>query len=370
MDSNRKTIKYIINEGGFKYHARKCVMMKGSTISKNIHPIYEVELLKKKLLETGKIIDKQTHYVCKRNIHTGVLMAYNLHQGFLVSELPSCVITINGNEDMDTDIKDSFKLGSTVFAADNPYPKAIEKDCYKIKKILKANICRQFFERGQSDAFSSIESFVVEVLESIGAFKSYRRGDAKKHECDIVVEEEMKQIEIVRFLDEKISDKVRYNRKPISEEQALLFEYCNIGYNIVPEGVMNKFTKKQYTDDYSKELAIYTIGSLPQASEKAERLLKELEKRSDDISTEYNRIHFLVHDPFIAEEVYYCSRDKEAVVSDHSFTYSPIIGRIQIQKDEIIENERYFVIKESLFCDIKQILWMSGEDLNRIYHLL
>lgn len=134
MDSNRKTIKYIINEGGFKYHARKCVMMKGSTISKNIHPIYEVELLKKKLLETGKIIDKQTHYVCKRSIHTGVLMAYNLHQGFLVSELPSCVITINGNEDMDTDIKDSFKLGSTVFAADNPYPKAIEKDCYKIKK--------------------------------------------------------------------------------------------------------------------------------------------------------------------------------------------------------------------------------------------
>ena len=87
MDSNRKTIKYIINEGGFKYHTRKCVMMKGSTISKNIHPIYEVELLKKKLLETGKIIDKQTHYVCKRSIHTGVLMAYNLHQGFLVSKL-------------------------------------------------------------------------------------------------------------------------------------------------------------------------------------------------------------------------------------------------------------------------------------------
>ena len=370
MDSNRKTIKYIINEGGFKYHARKCVMMKGSTISKNIHPIYEVELLKKKLLETGKIIDKQTHYVCKRSIHTGVLMAYNLHQGFLVSELPSCVITINGNEDMDTDIKDSFKLGSTVFAADNPYPKAIEKDCYKIKKILKANISRQFFERGQSDAFSSIESFVVEVLESIGAFKSYRRGDAKKHECDIVVEEEMKQIEIVRFLDEKISDKVRYNRKPISEEQALLFEYCNIGYNIVPEGVMNKFTKKQYTDDYSKELAIYTIGSLPQASGKAERLLKEIEKRRDDIITEYNRIHLIVHDPFIAEEVYYCTRDKEIFVSDHSFTNSPIIGRTHIQKDEIVEGDSYFVLKENLFCDMKQILWMSGEDINNNYHLL
>ena len=106
-----------------------------------------------------------------------------------------------------------------------------QKTVMNQKKILKANISRQFFERGQSDAFSSIESFVVEVLESIGAFKSYRRGDAKKHECDIVVEEDMKQIEIVRFLDEKISDKVRYNRKPISEEQALLFEYCNIGYN-------------------------------------------------------------------------------------------------------------------------------------------
>ena len=59
MDSNRKTIKYIINEGGFKYHARKCVMMKGSTISKNIHPIYEVELLKKngaKVVSLGKSI--------------------------------------------------------------------------------------------------------------------------------------------------------------------------------------------------------------------------------------------------------------------------------------------------------------------------
>lgn len=161
-----------------------------------------------------------------------------------------------------------------------------------------------------------------------------------------------------------------HNRKPISEEQALLFEYCNIGYNIVPEGVMNKFTKKQYTDDYSKELAIYTIGSLPQASGKAERLLKEIEKRRDDIITEYNRIHLIVHDPFIAEEVYYCTRDKEIFVSDHSFTNSPIIGRTHIQKDEIVEGDRYFVLKENLFCDMKQILWMSGEDINNNYHLL
>ena len=102
----------------------------------------------------------------------------------------------------------------------------------------------------------------------------------------------------------------------------------------------------------------------------ARKLLKEIEKRSEGIITEYNKIHIIVHDPFIAEEVYYCTRDKEAFVPDHVFTYSPIIGRTHIQKDEIVEGERYFVLKENLFCDMKQILWMSGEDLNKTYHLL
>lgn len=87
MDNNRKTIRYITKEDGFKYHTRKCVMIKGSTITKNIYPDYEVEILKKKLLETGKIIEKRSHYVCKRNVQTGVLTLLSSSQAFMTEFL-------------------------------------------------------------------------------------------------------------------------------------------------------------------------------------------------------------------------------------------------------------------------------------------
>lgn len=369
MSTKKDTIQYVIQEEGFKYHTRKCVLMKGSIVSKDIHPVNEVEQLKKELIKAKRLSDKHTHYICKKNIRTGALMAYNLHQGHLVSELPQFTITINGRPGEDTNIKEAFKLGSNVFSADNDYPRLIEKDCFKVRKIIKGSLCKDFFEREHGENFSIIELFVTEVLESVGVLKNYRRGDAKKKECDIVDEDKQCQIEIVRFFDEKISDKVRYNRKPDSEEQALLFEYCDIGYNRVPRGVLNKFTKKTYSNKYPKELAIYTIGSLEQALRKVEKLLEELDQK-EDFSTEYEQIHIIVHDPLIKEEVYYCSRGREVFISDHQFAYSPLIGRTTVQLDEMLDEEKYFVIKDNLFCDVTQIMWMKGEDIRKVFHLI
>lgn len=372
-NSNR-TIQYVISEEGFKYHTRKCVLLKGSRISKNTHSVPEVEALKNRLLKMKILKENDYCYECKKNISTGVLMAYNLHKGFLVQELPEFVVTINGAPDFDKDIKDSFKLEDTVFSADNPYPKAIEKDAFRIWKIKKAEKNAEFFRRVKDNNFTPIEALISDVLVEAGAVNSYRRGissqNKEENESDIVDENGMRQIEFVSFSDEKISDSVRYKRKPDSEEQALLFEYCDIGYNVVPKGVINKFTKKKYTDKYAKELAIYMIGSIQQAYKKIDKMLAELEKDSKEIINNYDRIHIIVHDPLITEKIYYCTRDKELFIDDNIFHSCPINGRRTVLQSEIRDEEKYFVIKENIFNNDKQIIWMTGEAIVNIFKLL
>ena len=103
----------------------------------------------------------------------------------------------------------------------------------------------------------------------------YVLQDPADRECDIVDDKRKRQIEFVSLFDEKVPPRVRY-RSELSEEQALLMEYCDFGYNIVAAGVINKFTLKNYTDKYSKELAIYMLGPNGEAADKIEALIEML----------------------------------------------------------------------------------------------
>ena len=361
MKRAESTIQYAIKEEGFCYHTKKCCLRKGSTISKNTHPLQIVESFKDSLISNNLITDKGSHYVCKRNIKTGLLMAYNLHHGRLMKEVSNVTVTINGKAGEDQEIKDSFWLQST-HSADDEFWKNIDRDCCVITKIMEATIDPSFFKRSKDDGFSSIEQFVADALVVSGELQEYRRGIANPtRECDIVDESKNRQIEIVRYLDNKVDD-IRYKRKPESEEQALLFEYIDIGFNLVPEGVIKKFTEKEYTDKYTKELAIYMIGSIGQARKKLAVLQSNLEKTKDLIKNDYKKIHFIIHDPLISESFSTFSDGKLKTYPDKECRTNPVKHRL-INNYELKKEAKYFVVRKNVFSGDEELLWMTGEDI-------
>ena len=57
QDGKKIFIRTTLVEPGFKYNIKKGQLKKGSTISKNIHPVQQVEYLKNRLLHSGKLKD-------------------------------------------------------------------------------------------------------------------------------------------------------------------------------------------------------------------------------------------------------------------------------------------------------------------------
>lgn len=65
QDDKKISIKYTITDVGFSYNVRKSELKKGSTISKRIHPVKQVEDMKTKLLKTGKLRDCGDDFILK-----------------------------------------------------------------------------------------------------------------------------------------------------------------------------------------------------------------------------------------------------------------------------------------------------------------
>ena len=60
---NERTIRYTIKEDGFEYHFLKQEMRSGKCkVSKSRHPVEEVEILKRDLLQKGYLVDKGDYY--------------------------------------------------------------------------------------------------------------------------------------------------------------------------------------------------------------------------------------------------------------------------------------------------------------------
>ncbi|MBR0340880.1 MAG: hypothetical protein IJH64_01245 [Oscillospiraceae bacterium] len=328
----------------------------------------EVERLKTYLLHTGAIKDAGDCYKCCRNIKTGVLMAFNLHTGKVEKEIPECTVVFNGNDDSDASIKTAFQ-GKSFYSADNTFRHGLEKDTYRQTKLIQIEYNKSFFKGRGDGSLSEVEQFVIDVLLTSKEIKEFRRGDAEKRECDIVDEYNGRQIEIVSFFDEKIPNSVRF-KSDLSEEQALALENCDFGFNVVSDAVIKKFTKKEYTDKYEKELAIYFFGGSAETGRKITAIEKELETHIEKIRNNYRNIHLIIHDPLDAESVIYCSKDRCESFPDSCSKYSPVTRVATVKSDEIQDDKEYFLLKENIFNnEEKQGSWLTGHELKE-YELL
>lgn len=358
----------MIKGDGFVYHTKKGILKKGSTISKAIHPVAEVEQLKAQLERKGAIKDAGDFYICCRNIETGALMAYNLHKGKMEIELPHSTVVLNGNNDCDTSIKAAFQ-GKSFYSADNEFRHRLEKDTYRLAKLIQIKYNKSFFEGRGDGSLSEVEQFVIDALLTSKEITEFRRGDAERRECDIVDERNGRQIEIVSFFDEKIPNNVRF-KNDLYEEQALALENCDFGFNIVSDGVIKKFTKKEYTDTYEKELAIYFFGGSSEATRKITAIEKELEVHIGKIRNDYRNIHLIIHDPLDTESVIYCSKDRCESFPDSCSKFSPVTRIAAVERDEVQDDKEYFLLTENIFNnEDKQGAWLTGHELKE-YGLL
>lgn len=357
------TIRYTIKSEGFCYHTRKGVMRKGTTVSKSIHPVKAVEIFKNSLIDTRRVKDRGHYYECVKDIETGLLMAFNLHEGILKKRIPDSIVTINGGDKEDRNIKDGIR-NKGFFSADNEFRKRIDRDCYKTTKILKTNYDDSFYKRTGDGSFSKVEKFVVDVLIETGAISNYRRGDTNSHECDIVDETEGRQIEIVSLFDEKIPASIRYKNDEM-RKQSIALDSCDFGKSIIPEGVIRKFKDKEYSDRYEKELAIYTLsgpGDIQRKLDSLKDMVKELIIRGE-LKNDFKDIHLIIHDPLFSESVNYFSSTMQKRIDEKECSIKPIITK-ETKKEEITDNAEYFVLQENIFnSSVKKGAWMTGSDL-------
>lgn len=110
--SNKKSVKYTIKDDGFEYHLKKGILKKGSIISLKIHPIMEIEILKKKLRDNNLLKKEKYSYVTKQNIDIGLLVAYNLYKGEIVENVSIQEILLNvhlDNRSVEYDIDNNWK---------------------------------------------------------------------------------------------------------------------------------------------------------------------------------------------------------------------------------------------------------------------
>ena len=351
--------KYLIKEGGFIYDTRRGVFCTGSSVAKSCHPLAAVEAMKSELISDGTLIDGGDHYNCTCDTKTGPLMAYNLHCKRLKLELPDCDVAFEEGSGEMIPANEALRLW-LMGAAGSEQRERMEKDSYRVIKFIEVEYDRTFVNGKGDGSLSKVEQFVIDALLAAGEIDEYRRGDPADRECDIVDEKRKRQIEFVSLFDEKVPPRVRY-RNELNEEQALLMEYSDFGYNIVATGVINKFTLKDYTDRYSKELAIYMLGPNGEAADKIEAMIDMLSARIDQIRNNYTKIHVILHDPLENESFVYCSNDRLESFPDSLCTYN-IVERHPADPDHIDPDKNYLIIKQSIFDpEIKSMYWIKGE---------
>ena len=349
---NLKTVTYTISEKGFKYHIIKGKFLKGSTISKKIHQIEEVEKIKKKLLRYKKILDKGNYYEIKENIRIGALMAYNLHHGIIKEEFenPNDIVISSTS---DQKIKEEFDF-KNIYSTDSVLMQTFNSNSMKLEKIYKYEIRNEFLKGNNANQFSETEQLVHDVLKREKQVISGRHGDASNTEADIVDESLGIQIEVVTAFKAGIKDILRQKH-----DTFFLIELIDSNLVQVSEALSNKFYKKNYTSKYQKELAIFCLGDTRSTKEFLKKLKTTLEQNRN-IKNNFKKIHFIIYD-FLRGNICYICNNTLTYYNDTDFKIN-FISKNEVSYADIKDNEDYIFVTKNIFKKEQGISVQNGKD--------
>lgn len=353
--NNASTVMHQIKSNGFSYDLLKGKLKKGSTISKEVHPVKEVEMIKADLLHKNYLKDEKTVWILKKPFYTGIMMARNLHTGELLSEndLKQSVYVSSQEADM---IKDDFPMGS-IYSSESCLMKINKRHGYKLANIYRLNIYKSFLQNHSSDGFGEDELYVLKVLQTEGIIsKGARHGISQNNEADIVDEKNKTQYEVV-YESKLKSVKKRKDAEVLfrPETQAIrLIE--NNPFTIISDALINKFTKKKYSSEYKTCLVILNIGSYNSTREMMEKLASKLQETKVNIS--FSNIIIISYD-FINEKTYIVQiLPCEILERKYENIKFSLIEKEAVTLEQMVEGETYLFYGHDVF-DNKELIFSA-----------
>lgn len=354
MKNNSKSITYSIKYEKFKYHIIKSQLKKGSLIAKNDHPLKEVEDYKRKLIHK-KVLKhyNNNYYILKRTIKIGGLMAYNLYSGKTKKEFEiDYPIVINKNDNM---IKLESKT-KNIISTDWILHSNLNMSAFKLKRISKLEMNFNFISEHNADRFIPVEEVIKNLLIKYHYISNQaRHGISNLKECDIVDEATNKQIEVVT----EFKNRLKTDKMPQSNVDMLVVECVDNDFIKTSKALIDKYIKKDYTDKYEKQLAIFCIGNRKAVGTMAEKLINNLKDKV--IKNNFTKLYILFYD-LVKEEYYWYPTQNNDVKKINNIA-DKIVYKTYINYNDVLDDEKYLIECESVFNSETMISYLTGKEI-------
>lgn len=365
MPENRSTISHSIRGPGFKYDVLKGELSKRSHISKAIHPVAEVEVIKQRLRQHKKLKDMGTHWELRSNLRTGILMAANLYADELLTEPPY-------KQDIIVSEAEAVKLKGKlqekqVCGSDSEIVMKSICDTLRFSSVNIMEADKEVFNHHGSDSFGKEEAFVLKILQERGIVSvSAHHGEAEKREADIVDETVGKQFEIIYEFKTSLSKRKKMQPNWLFDPATLLLQLVDSPFIHTSKSLMKKFEKK-YTDRYETNLVILTFGTQQAIVSMLEALGEEL-KKLNMAATGFSSAYIIALD-FISEKVIFCRISSSEQFFVEQFPYkNEDLGFIKITPVEFVDMEddkKYLMVGQDIFEDICRFRYDEASELRK-----
>lgn len=362
MNNNRKSISHTIRDEGFKYDILKGELKNGSSISKAVHPLPEVEEYKQRLLRRRILKDAKTHWVLQKNIQTGLLMAINLHAGQLVEESPykqDIIVTT----DEAAALKDKLPE-KHVCVTDSEIVMKSVRDTLRFSSVNAMEVNADIFNHHGSDTFGPEESFVLKILQAkAGVSSSARHGYAGKMEADIVDEERREQYEITYEFKTELPKK---QMKPdiLYSPEILALQLVDSPF-IHTSRALEKKLKKEYTDRYRSNLVILTLGTRQSVIAMLESLSEKL-KSERIVKLNYSNVYIISLD-FINEQALFARISSKEPFASESFSCKNdelgFINLTPVEFSSMEDTRKYLMVCDGIFDKTHRFRYDDGKAL-------
>ena len=362
MSNNRSSISHTIRSEGYKYDIFKGELSKGSIISKAVHPIPEVEEFKKKLLERKMLKDMRTHWVLKKNLRTGHLMALNLYFGKLITESPfKQDIIVTSEEAVELEGKLPEKH---ICVTDSEIVMKSVCDTLRLSSVNIVEVNEKVFINHGSDSFGQDEAFALKILQKKGIIStSARHGSTSDKEADIVDEINGEQYEITY---EFKTDLPRRLMKPdlLYSPEILTMQLVDSPF-IHTSKALGRKLHKEYTNKYRPNLVILTLGTRESTISMLEALGRKL-KDEKVAELNYTNIYLIVLN-FVNEQAIFARISATEKFTLESFPCKNnelgFIKLIPVEFSAMKDTEKYLMVCDSIFEDRHRMRYDDGKTL-------
>lgn len=352
---NLKTVSYIIKNKMFSYNLKKTKLKKNSFIYKGKHPLIEVENVKNYLKLSKMLIDYNNKYwKLKNDIKIGGLMAQNLTTDYIKSEFDVDQPIVIGK--YDKEIKDDFSI-KNVFSTNSIVYNHVYMGALKLVSISEIKLDFSFVSEQGSNTFSPVESFIKDILiKNHLISKNARHGLHEKNECDIVDDSTGVQIEVVT----EFKNRLKKEKMPHKNMNTMIIEIVDNNLIHTSPALLKKYTKKEYTDNYEKQLAIFCVGRSDSVITMLYELKKSLEK--EKIKNNFKQIYILYYN-FVSEKYHFIS--STAGLLDVPHTNKKIIYKKNIDYDMMVDSNSYLMVCKNIFKNETFVMYLTKEEIQK-----